>query len=254
LKLFRNPEDILEFINEAGFALSKAIKGVPLKNVWDLTEDPNWELKVGPWLDKLIIEKKIIYPVVLKGKACMMQRDLLPYIYKMRSRELDLVNFSPEYYFDKGEMSRGALKILKGLEDGPKGVKELRKISDMDDPKSKGTFDKTMLDLKRVLAISKVNTTDERWGENIFGLTHLEFDKDVKMADRVDESEGYRKIIKKYLNIHGSADSTTLIRLFDFDKQIANKVLNELVNNNKISVNSSGDSKGKKCEIFEKKG
>lgn len=228
LKRITGTEDLLEYINEVKFALYVGTKDVKITNLWDETENPSWDATLGPWLDVIIKNKWAVYPLIIKNRTGIVSKEFFPMFYRIKSDEFDLINFTAEDYYMKGELSREEKSIIEALENGPLGVTELRKISNTCGKEKKSAFDKAMTDLKKKMAIVKVDLKDIGWGENVFALTHLEFPKETEEALALDEVECYKKIIYKYLELYQEVNDLEFARVFGFNKQKVKEIFKEL--------------------------
>lgn len=238
VKRITGTKDLLEYINEVKFALYVGVKDVKLTNLWDETENPSWDMTLGPWLDEIIKDKSAVYPLILKNRTGIVSKDFFPYFYRIKSEEFDLINFTIDDYYMKGVLSQEAKSILEALETRPRGVSELRKISNTCGKEGKSAFDKAMLDLKKKFAIVKVDLNDVGWGKNVFSLTHLEFPEETEAALALDEVECYEKIIYKYLELYQEVNDLEFARIFGFDKKRVKEIFTGL--SDKLSVREEG--------------
>lgn len=228
-KLLNSPKDICDFVNHFGFVLCVRVKDIPLINLWDSIKNPDWELTIGPWLDQLIKRRQIIYPLILKNKACIVSREFFLYFYKIQSQALDLEKYPIKYYYEKGLISPELKKIVEALNSGSKGVGVLRKVSGLEGRMNKSKFDRVMLELKKALAIIKIDTGRGVWGENIFALTKDVFSDQIKSARRIPLQEAYYKIIQKYLNLYNTLDPKLFLKIFPQNKIVLESVFTKLL-------------------------
>lgn len=247
----RDSVEILNYVNEVGFSLCVGVKDVPLNNLWDITQDPDWLKTIGPWLDELILEKKIVYPLMIKRKACVVSREFLPYFYRLQSAVINLIEYEPDELVKDGKLSLNAARIIKSLQTGAKGVSELRKITGLDSKEGKSAFDKAMMELKEPLAIVKVDTRGDGWGENVFNLTVNAFPDEVHVAKKLTPIECYEKIVSRYFRCHSPIAQSDLQRLLPWDKAALSESLHTLQSVGKIKIETKRNDKNKTINMIE---
>lgn len=253
-KLLENAQDIEKFIEKVGFALCVGVKDVPLINIWDHTVNPHWEKTIGPWLDELIIGRRIVYPLSLRKKACVMSPKFLPIFYRLISHEIDLAESSPDTLYKQGLISKEASIILAALKEGSLGVTSMRRLVGLTESTDKRAFEKVITELREALAIVKVDTTQERWGENVYARTIDVFPEIVHHAKQLTYQECYEEIVLRYLQIHTAIEQSILLKMFPWHKSILQNILKDLSEQGRIVMMPTLNQKGKPTTIISKEG
>ncbi|MBI5952192.1 MAG: winged helix DNA-binding domain-containing protein [Chloroflexi bacterium] len=236
-----SPAQALKFVNERGFTYFWPIKGIDLPSLWvavagnrpvaDEHDDPG-HITWG-WKDNALDKKIWYYGKILRGKATMISLEIAPYFYALSE------NYgSPEedylIAYQEGRLPQSAKQVYEALLDkGAMHTIDLRRESKLANAKD-SEFNKALEYLQRDFKILPVGVAQAgSWKySHIYEITTRHFPELSEQARKITELRARAKLLELYFKMVGAAQLRDVTKLFGWSNEIANRMINKLVEQN----------------------
>ena len=240
-KRLSSPSQALTFVNARGFIYFWPIKGIDLPSLWtavagdrpvaDKHDDPGhitWDWKDGA------LDKKIwYYAKILRGKATMISLEVVPYFYAL-SENYGAPEEDYLIAYHEGRLTQAAKQLYETLLDnGALNTLDLRKKAKLSNAKD-SEFNKALEQLQRDLKILPVGVAQAgSWNySHIYQIVPRHFPDLPEQARVITESQARTKLLELYFASVGAAQLRDVTKLFGWSNEIANRVINKLVEQN----------------------
>jgi hypothetical protein len=238
LKPLSTPAQALRFVNARGFIYFWPIKGIDLPALWtavagdrpvaDEHDDPG-HVTWG-WKDGALDKKIWYYGKILRRKATMISLEIAPYFYALSE------NFgSPEedylIAYHEGRLTQSAKQIYETLLDsGALNTIDLRRLAKLANAKE-SEFNKGLEQLQSDFKILPIGVSEAgAWHySHIYQITSRHFPDLPAQARTVSESHARTKLLELYFASVGAAQLRDVTKLFRWPKEIAERTVNKLI-------------------------
>jgi hypothetical protein len=237
-KRLRSASQALTFINKRGFVYFWPIKGIDLPSLWtavagdrpvaDKHDDPA-HITWG-WKDGALDKKTWYYGKILRRKGTMISLDIAPYFYALTENYGE----PEEDYliaYREGRLSQAAKQIYETLlEKGALNTLDLRKYAKLSNAKD-SEFNKALEQLQADFKILPVGVAEAgAWKySHIFEIVPRHYPELPEQARLISESKARAKLIELYFEMVGAAELRDVTKLFGWTAEIANRVVNKLI-------------------------
>ena len=158
----KSVEGALSFVEERGFIFFWPVKVVDLPSLWtavagdrpvpDNHDDPGhitWQ-----WKDSMLDQKRWYYGKLLRRKATMVSREMIPYFYALSERVGDADDYMLLY--EEGRLTFEEKSIADALlHHGALHTIELRQKSHLSSPSAKSRFERALAALQGGFTFSR---------------------------------------------------------------------------------------------------
>jgi hypothetical protein len=242
-KRLATPAQALRFVEARGFVYFWPIKGIDLPALWtavagdrpvaDKHDDPG-HVTWG-WKDGALDKKIWYYGKILRRKATMISLDVAPYFYALSE------NYgSPEedylIAYREGRLTQAAKQLYEALVDnGALNSIDLRRAAKLANAKE-SEFNKGLEQLQSDFKILPIGVSEAgAWHySHIYELTARHFPKLPEQARIISESQARMKLLELYFASVGAAQLRDAVKLFGWKKEIAERVVNKLLEKGEI--------------------
>ena len=240
-KRLSSPSQALSFINKRGFVYFWPIKGIDLPSLWtavagdrpvaDKHDDPG-HITWG-WKDGALDKKAWYYGKILRRKGTMISLDIAPYFYALTE------NYgSPEedylIAYQEGRLSQAAKQVYETLlEKGALNTLDLRRHARLANAKE-SEFGKALVQLQSDFKILPVGVAEAgAWKySHIYEIVPRHYPDLPEKARKISESKARAKLLELYFEMVGAAQIRDVTKLFGWNSEIANRVMNKLIEEN----------------------
>ena len=240
-KRLSSPSQALTFVNARGFIYFWPIKGIDLPSLWtavagdrpvaDKHDDPG-HITWG-WKDGALDKKIWYYAKILRGKATMISLEVVPYFYAL-SENYGAPEEDYLIAYHEGRLTQAAKQLYETLLDnGALNTLDLRKKAKLSNAKD-SEFNKALEQLQRDFKILPVGVAQAgSWNySHIYQLVPRHFPDLPEQARAITESQARSKLLELYFASVGAAQLRDVTKLFGWSNEIANRVINKLVEQN----------------------
>ena len=240
-KRLSSPSQALTFVNARGFIYFWPIKGIDLPSLWtavagdrpvaDKHDDPG-HITWG-WKDGALDKKIWYYAKILRGKATMISLEVVPYFYAL-SENYGAPEEDYLIAYHEGRLTQAAKQLYETLLDnGALNTLDLRKKAKLSNAKD-SEFNKALEQLQRDLKILPVGVAQAgSWNySHIYQIVPRHFPDLPEQARVITESQARTKLLELYFASVGAAQLRDVTKLFGWSNEIANRVINKLVEQN----------------------
>jgi hypothetical protein len=248
-----SPKAAAQFVNARGFVYFWPIKGIDMPSLWtavagnrvvaDKHDDPG-HVTWG-WKDIALGKKIWYYAKILRRKATMISLDVAPYFYALSE------NYgSPEedylFAYEEGRLTQAAKQVYETLlKEGALNTIDLRRAAKLANAKET-EFNKAIEVLQadfKILPIGVAEAGAWRYAF-IYEIVSRYYPDLPEKARFISESDARRKLIELYLDSVGAAQERDVNKLFGWQKELAARALNGLVENGKLVKSEHPKQKG----------
>jgi len=240
-KRLSSPSQALTFVNARGFIYFWPIKGIDLPSLWtavagdrpvaDKHDDPG-HITWG-WKDGALDKKIWYYAKILRGKATMISLEVVPYFYAL-SENYGALEEDYLIAYHEGRLTQAAKQLYETLLDnGALNTLDLRKKAKLSNAKD-SEFNKALEQLQRDFKILPVGVAQAgSWNySHIYQIVPRHFPDLPEQARVITESQARTKLLELYFASVGAAQLRDVTKLFGWSNEIANRVINKLVEQN----------------------
>jgi len=240
-KRLSSPSQALTFVNARGFIYFWPIKGIDLPSLWtavagdrpvaDKHDDPG-HITWG-WKDGALDKKIWYYAKILRGKATMISLEVVPYFYAL-SENYGAPEEDYLIAYHEGRLTQAAKQLYETLLDnGALNTLDLRKKAKLSNAKD-SEFNKALEQLQRDFKILPVGVAQAgSWNySHIYQIVPRHFPDLPEQARAITESQARSKLLELYFASVGAAQLRDVTKLFGWSNEIANRVINKLVEQN----------------------
>ncbi|MFH1962163.1 MAG: hypothetical protein ABIJ30_04700 [bacterium] len=247
----RTEDEAVEFIDEIGFCFLFPQK-YEMPSLWGAMcdypypaadcgwDDPIVNLIWGDgktifgWRDTLPKSKRVFFGKAIAQKPSFISLKYLPYFYACCS----VPDYIQEY--KDGKMSHLAKKIYEFLlGEGPTPTGNLRKSVGMSGKQNKYRFEQAMVGLQSKFLVAKVDAVPG-FCVDVWDVMERWMPAAIKESTHIGRKEAMKEILAKYMKTVVTAQSQEIIRLFGWDKDEVDGVMNQLIDvssKNKVETN-----------------
>jgi len=244
LKRLSSPSQALTFVNARGFIYFWPIKGIDLPSLWttvagdrpvaDKHDDPG-HITWG-WKDDALNKKIWYYAKILRGKATMISLEIAPYFYALSENYgAPEEDYLIAYY--EGRLTQASKQVYETLLDnGALNTLDLRKKAKLSNAKD-SEFNKALEQLQKDFKILPVGVAQAgAWKySHIYEIVSRHFPDLSEQARQISESQARAKLLELYFASVGAAQLRDVTKLFGWSTEIANRVINKLVEQNSLA-------------------
>lgn len=242
-KPLSTPAQALRFVERRGFIYFWPIKGIDLPSLWtavagdrpvaDEHDDPG-HVTWG-WKDNALGRKIWYYGKILRRKATLISLAVVPYFYALSE------NYgSPEedylIAYREGRLTQAAKQIYEALlENGALHTIDLRRAARLANAKE-SEFNKGLEQLQADFKILPVGVADAgAWRySHIYEIVPRHFPDLPERARTISESQARTKLLELYFASIGAAQLRDVVKLFGWRKEVAERAVNRLVEQNSL--------------------
>ena len=228
-------EEALEFVNDVGFCFAFSARNSELPCLWHAAcgernpvmpqhthHDPYiglvWQAK-----DVLSAQRQIYYGKALKKRPTMISLHYFPYFYKLSGKSGDPEQYAAEYM--RGDLSVAARRIMDALtEQTPQITRDLKLASGYSSPQKRYEFDQGIAELQMKMYMVKIAEFYDPF-TFLWDLVPNQFPEAIQLASQISEDDARREILKKYFENVFVANTSQIIRLFAWPKQVTEEIL-----------------------------
>ncbi len=240
----RSIEEAIEFVKRRGYIFFWPIKDIMLPSLWVATagERPVADRHDDPghvtwgWKDGLLGKKRWYYAKVLRKKATIISLDLAPHFYALS----DNYGAPEEDYltlYEQGRLTLEAKTVYEALLlEGPMDTVALRRATRMTSRDSDTRFNRAITDLQADFKILPTGVA-KAGGWNyafIYEITPHHYPNLPDEAHSISERSARGKILEKYFESVGAAQSGEIARLFRWESSALEKTLDDLASSGYI--------------------
>lgn len=249
-------EQAVDYVNERGFIFFWPIKGIEMPSLWtgvagdrpvaDEHDDPG-HITWG-WKDELLGKKRWYYARLLRRRNTIISLETAPYFYALSPNYGDPENDYREEYH-AGTLSLEEKLIYEALlNEGPLHTLALRRASRLAGEASQSRFARALDNLQINMRILPTGVSDA-------GAWHYAFVYDIvprffpalqEIARQYSEKTARHYLAMRYFQSVGAAPRSSIARLFSWQKEEAERVIQLLVKNGEllddISVNQQREN------------
>jgi hypothetical protein len=260
LKRLSAPSQALTFINERGFIYFWPIKGIDLPSLWttvagdrpvaDKHDDPG-HITWG-WKDDALNKKIWYYAKILRGKATMISLEIAPYFYAL-SENYGAPEEDYLIAYHEGRLTQASKQVYETLlENGALNTLDLRKKAKLANAKD-SEFNKALEQLQKDFKILPVGVAQAgAWKySHIYEIVSRHFPDLSEQARMITESQARAKLLELYFASVGAAQLRDVTKLFGWSNEIANRVINKLVEQNMLAKTTHPEQAGEWIVIPE---
>ena len=242
-KRISSPSQALTFVNARGFIYFWPIKGIDLPSLWttvagdrpvaDQHDDPG-HITWG-WKDDALDKKIWYYAKILRGKATMISLEVAPYFYAL-SENYGAPEEDYLIAYNEGRLTQASKQVYEALlENGSLNTLDLRKKAKLSNAKD-SEFNKALEQLQKDFKILPVGVAQAgAWKySHIYEIVPRHFPDLPEQARTITESRARAKLLELYFASVGAAQLRDVTKLFGWSNEIANRVINKLVEQNKL--------------------
>jgi len=242
-KRISSPSQALTFVNARGFIYFWPIKGIDLPSLWttvagdrpvaDQHDDPG-HITWG-WKDDALDKKIWYYAKILRGKATMISLEVAPYFYAL-SENYGAPEEDYLIAYNEGRLTQASKQVYEALlENGSLNTLDLRKKAKLSNAKD-SEFNKALEQLQKDFKILPVGVAQAgAWKySHIYEIVPRHFPDLPEQARTITESQARAKLLELYFASVGAAQLRDVTRLFGWSNEIASRVINKLVEQNKL--------------------
>jgi len=242
-KRISSPSQALTFVNARGFIYFWPIKGIDLPSLWttvagdrpvaDQHDDPG-HITWG-WKDDALDKKIWYYAKILRGKATMISLEVAPYFYAL-SENYGAPEEDYLIAYGEGRLTQASKQVYEALlENGSLNTLDLRKKAKLSNAKD-SEFNKALEQLQKDFKILPVGVAQAgAWKySHIYEIVPRHFPDLPEQARTITESRARAKLLELYFASVGAAQLRDVTKLFGWSNEIANRVINKLVEQNKL--------------------
>lgn len=235
----KNFDQAVDFINERGVVLFWPVKGIFFPSLWTAVagdrpvpnehDDPahiTWR-----WKDSALGNRVWYYAKILRYKSTFISLGVLPYFYALS----DNYGSPKEDYllaYQDGHLTLTEKLIYEAiLNNGPMHTIDLRQTVHLSVKNNDNLFNRAMEKLQAGFRLVPVGIAEAgTWNYAfIYDLTTNHFPGLVEEARGVGEMEARKKLVEIYFLSLGASDDKNLKKLYRWDGEIVNRVLDSLV-------------------------
>jgi len=240
-KRLSSTSQALTFVNGRGFIYFWPIKGIDLPSLWtavagdrpvaDKHDDPG-HITWG-WKDGALDKKIWYYAKILRGKATMISLEVAPYFYAL-SENYGAPEEDYLIAYQEGRLTQASKQVYETLLDnGALNTLDLRKKAKLANAKD-SEFNKALEQLQRDFKIMPVGVAQAgSWNySHIYQIVPRHFPDLPEEARAISESQARAKILELYFASVGAAQLRDVTKLFGWPNEIANRMINKLVEQN----------------------
>ncbi len=244
LKRLSSPSQALTFVNARGFIYFWPIKGIDLPSLWttvagdrpvaDKHDDPG-HITWG-WKDDALNKKIWYYAKILRGKATMISLEIAPYFYAL-SENYGAPEEDYLIAYHEGRLTQASKQVYETLlENGALNTLDLRKKAKLANAKD-SEFNKALEQLQKDFKILPVGVAQAgAWKySHIYEIVSRHFPDLSEQARMITESQARAKLLELYFASVGAAQLRDVTKLFGWSNEIANRVINKLVDQNSLA-------------------
>jgi hypothetical protein len=237
----------LTFVNARGFIYFWPIKGIDLPSLWtavagdrpvaDQHDDPG-HITWG-WKDGALDKKIWYYGKILRGKATMISLEIAPYFYAL-SENYGAPEEDYLIAYHEGRLTQASKQVYETLLDnGALNTLDLRKKAKLSNAKD-SEFNKALEQLQRDFKILPIGVAQAgAWKySHIYEVVPRHFPDLPDQARTITESLARAKLLELYFSSIGAAQLRDVTKLFGWSNEIANRMVNKLVDQNKLVISS----------------
>jgi hypothetical protein len=252
-KRIASPSQALTFVNARGFIYFWPIKGIDLPSLWtavagdrpvaDQHDDPG-HITWG-WKDGALDKKIWYYGKILRGKATMISLEVAPYFYAL-SENYGAPEEDYLIAYHEGRLTQASKQAYEALLDnGSLNTLDLRKKAKLSNAKD-SEFNKALEQLQRDFKILPVGVAQVgAWKySHIYEVVPRHFPDLPEQARTITESQARAKLLELYFASVGAAQLRDVTKLFGWSNEIANRVVNKMVEQNKLIKTSHPQQTG----------
>jgi hypothetical protein len=242
-KRLSSPSQALTFINASGFIYFWPIKGIDLPSLWtavagdrpvaDKHDDPG-HITWG-WKDDALNKKIWYYAKILRGKATMISLDVAPYFYAL-SENYGAPEEDYLIAYQEGRLTQASKQVYETLLDnGALNTLDLRKKAKLSNAKD-SEFNKALEQLQKDFKILPVGVAQAgAWNySHIYEIVPRHFPDLPEQARTITESQARMKLLELYFGLVGAAQLREVTKLFGWSSEIASRIINKLVEQNRL--------------------
>jgi hypothetical protein len=243
-KRLSSASQALTFVKGRGFIYFWPIKGIDLPSLWtavagdrpvaDKHDDPG-HITWG-WKDGALDKKIWYYAKILRGKATMISLEVAPYFYAL-SENYGAPEEDYLIAYQEGRLTQASKQVYETLLDnGALNTLDLRKKAKLANAKD-SEFNKALEQLQRDFKILPVGVAQAgSWNySHIYQIVPRHFPDLPEEAHAISESQARAKILELYFASVGAAQLRDVTKLFGWPNEIANRMINKLVELNILS-------------------
>jgi uncharacterized protein YcaQ len=239
----RSVEEALAFVEERGFIFFWPVKGLDLPSLWtavagdrpvpDNHDDPGhitWQ-----WKDSMLDQKRWYYGKLLRKRATMVSKKMIPYFYALSERVGD-----PDDYmllYEEGKLTFEEKSIADALlHHGALHTIELRQKSHLSSASAKSRFERALAALQGGLYILPIGIAEAgSWRYAfIYELFDRWFPEIVSQARGISRLDAHKKLIVVYLDSVGVSTPKAIGQLFRWKKDVVLGSLEELASEGRV--------------------
>jgi hypothetical protein len=233
----------LTFVNARGFVYFWPIKGIDLPSLWtavagdrpvaDAHDDPGHV--TWAWKDGALDKKIWYYGKILRGKGTMISLDVAPYFYALSENYGE----PEEDYliaYHEGRLTQASKQVYEALlENGAMHTLDLRKKAKLSNAKD-SEFNKALEQLQRDFKILPVGVAQAgSWNySHVYEIVPRHFPNLPEQARKISESKARTKLLELYFASVGAAQLRDVMKLFGWSSEIANRVVNKLIEQSQL--------------------
>jgi hypothetical protein len=252
-KPLSTPAQAARFVEARGFVYFWPIKGIDLPALWtavagdrpvaDEHDDPG-HVTWG-WKDGALDKKIWYYGKILRRKATIISLEVAPYFYALSE------NFgSPEedylIAYQEGRLTQAAKQIYETiLDSGALNTIDLRRLSKLANAKE-SEFNKALEQLQSDFKILPVGVSEAgAWRySHIYEIVTRHFPDLPEQARAISESQARTKLLELYFASVGAAQLRDVTKLFGWSKDLAERTVKKLVEQDAIVKTSHPKHEG----------
>jgi hypothetical protein len=233
----RSLDEAVEFVEVSGLIFFWPIKGITMPSLWaavagdrqvaNAHDDPG-HITWG-WKDRMLDQRRWYYGKLLRGKATLVSRAVIPNFYALSDRVAELDDYQLAYH--DGHLTHEARRVADVLlNDGPLHTVELRRRAQLSGQASKSRFEKALVDLQRGLWILPIGVaTAGAWRYAfIYELFDRWYPQIAAQAHPIRQAEARATLVSHYLRNVGAATSRDVKRVFGWSKDLIQRTLQQL--------------------------
>lgn len=259
-KRLSSPSQALTFINARGFIYFWPIKGIDLPSLWtavagdrpvaDKHDDPG-HITWG-WKDDALNKKIWYYAKILRGKATMISLETAPYFYAL-SENYGAPEEDYLIAYQEGRLTQASKQVYETLLDnGAQNTLDLRKKAKLSNAKD-SEFNKALEQLQKDFKILPVGVAQVgAWKySHIYEIVPRHYSDLSEQARKISESQARAKILELYFASVGAAQLRDVVKLFGWSSEISNRVINKLVEQNKLAKTTHPQQAGEWIAVLD---
>ncbi len=230
----RNAAQLVEFVDALGFAFAFTLRtgDAPIPACFDHLSTNDLGRKWGwmwGWKDELAEDKKLYYGMLLARKPTFVSLGMLPTFYATFGRAGE-----PDDHLDDvraGRLSDVARRIIDFLaQNGETQTKRMRAELGITSKEGRASYGKAIDEVQRLMYVARVRAVGE--GREDYNYTYdlfvRRYPETVKAAERLASGDATATLLERTLVLAGAVTEKQLIRLFDWDEDVATRAIARL--------------------------